>query len=45
MPEPVTVSEIRDIAKSKLKPHVWDYYVTGADEETTVRRNQSIYDE
>jgi (S)-2-hydroxy-acid oxidase len=43
--EPVTVAEIKEIAKSKLPAHVWDYYITGADEETTKRRNEDVYSE
>ncbi|KAI9037193.1 alpha-hydroxy acid oxidase [Aspergillus affinis] len=41
--EPVAVSEIKAIAKTKLQGQVWDYYTTGADEEETVKRNEEIY--
>lgn len=42
-PEPIAVSEIKAIAKTKLEGAVWDYYITGADGEDTVKRNEDIY--
>lgn len=43
--EPVTVCEIKEIANTKLKGPVWNYYVTGSDDETTVKRNEEVYAE
>ena len=43
MAAPITVAEIKAIAKTKLSQPVWDYYTTGADEEHTLRRNETIY--
>lgn len=40
---PITVAEIKTIAKTKLRQPVWDYYTTGADEEQTLIRNETIY--
>ena len=42
-PNPIAVSDFRTIAEAKLKGQVWDYYITGADEEETVKRNTEIY--
>jgi hypothetical protein len=41
--QPIAVSEIKAIAKAKLAGPVWDYYITGADGEDTVKRNEDIY--
>lgn len=43
--DPITVADIKEIAKKRLDKPVWDYYITGADEEYTVRRNESIFQE
>jgi len=43
MTDPITVLEVRDIAKKRLDPEAWDYYITGADGELSVRRNESIF--
>lgn len=43
MPDPITVSDVKDIAKKRLDPAVWDYYTTGADEEQSVNRNELIF--
>lgn len=41
--DPVTVADVKEIAKARLNPDVWDYYVTGADDEFSLRRNEKIY--
>lgn len=43
-PDPITVASIKQLAKERLPKPVWDYYVTGSDDERTARRNESIYD-
>jgi hypothetical protein len=43
--EPIAVAEIKAIAKAKLEDRVWDYYITGADEQKTVKRNETVFDE
>lgn len=43
-PTPITIAEIKVLAQKKLPKQVWDYYITGADEEKTVARNEAIYD-
>ena len=43
MPDPITVLEVREIARKRLDPAAWDYYITGADGELSVRRNESIF--
>jgi hypothetical protein len=43
--EPIAVAEIKAIAKAKLEDRVWDYYITGADEQKTVERNEAVFDE
>lgn len=42
--DPITIAEIRLLAKKKLSTAAWDYYVTGADSEQTVARNSAIFD-
>lgn len=41
---PFTVADLEVIAKSKLPEQVWDYYVSGADEQTSIRRNRRAFD-
>ncbi|KAI0146549.1 FMN-dependent dehydrogenase [Pestalotiopsis sp. NC0098] len=43
--EPITISDVREIAKKRLPRQVWDYYTTGADDEHTVRRNEAVFKE
>lgn len=43
MPDPITVEDVRNIAKQRLDAGVWDYYTTGADDEQSVRRNETIF--
>lgn len=43
MPNPITISDVREIAKERLDPAAWDYYITGADEEQTVHRNETVF--
>lgn len=43
--DPITIPEVKAIAKSKLSKSAWNYYTTGADEEKTLARNEAIYDE
>lgn len=42
--DPLTIAEVRRIAKERLSRHVWDYYVSGSDDQLSVARNASIYD-
>lgn len=41
--EPITISDVREIAKKRLPRQAWDYYRTGADEEHTLRRNEEAF--
>lgn len=41
--DPMTIADVKEIARKKLHSDVWDYYVTGADDEQSVRRNEAIY--
>lgn len=43
MPDPITIADVREIAQKRLDPAAWDYYITGADGEQTVRRNETIF--
>jgi hypothetical protein len=43
MPDPITIADVREIAQKRLDPAAWDYYITGADDEQTVRRNETIF--
>ncbi|WQF81197.1 Putative FMN-dependent dehydrogenase, FMN-dependent alpha-hydroxy acid dehydrogenase, active [Colletotrichum destructivum] len=44
-PEPVNVADVHKIAKEKLSKPVWDYYQTGADDEYTLERNHTAYND
>ncbi|POS76648.1 FMN-dependent dehydrogenase [Diaporthe helianthi] len=41
--DPITISDVREIAKKHLAPQAWDYYRTGADDEHTLRRNEEAF--
>ena len=41
---PLTVAELEAIAKGKLTRQVWDYYVSGAEEQSTIKRNRQAYE-
>ncbi|KAF9878129.1 peroxisomal -2-hydroxy-acid oxidase [Colletotrichum karsti] len=43
--KPVTISDVYEIAKARLPKPVWDYYITGADDEHTLERNQAVFRE
>lgn len=43
MPDPITIADVREIAQQRLDPAAWEYYITGADDEQSVRRNEEIY--
>lgn len=45
VPEPVNIADVHKIAQQKLAKPVWDYYVTGADDEYTLARNHEAYNE
>jgi (S)-2-hydroxy-acid oxidase len=45
LPTPVTVEQVRQIAKQKLPEPVWRYYEDGADDQITTRRNREVYNE
>lgn len=40
---PLTIAEIEDIAQTKLRKQVWDYYVSGSDEQASASRNREAY--
>ncbi len=42
---PVTISDFEIIAKEKLHPHAFDYYSSGADDEITLKKNCSSFNE
>jgi (S)-2-hydroxy-acid oxidase len=41
---PISVKDIKVVAKRNLSKQAWDYYITGAGYEQTARRNEQIYD-
>ncbi|KAF4551903.1 FMN-dependent dehydrogenase-like protein 7 [Elsinoe fawcettii] len=41
--DPITLAEVKHIAQQKLDRNVWDYYITGADDEHSLRRNEDAY--
>jgi hypothetical protein len=43
--DPITVAEVKAVAKAKLSKQAWEYYITGADDEVTLGRNEAAYDE
>ncbi|KAF2015231.1 FMN-dependent dehydrogenase [Aaosphaeria arxii CBS 175.79] len=42
---PITIAEVKDIARKRLPNNVWQYYETGTDDEFLVERNEAIYKE
>ncbi|PGH11124.1 hypothetical protein AJ79_05069 [Helicocarpus griseus UAMH5409] len=42
--DPITIAELAVLAQKKLPKQVWDYYVSGADEENVVKRNKNAFD-
>lgn len=40
---PLTIAELETIAQTKLRKQVWDYYVSGSDEQASARRNKEAY--
>jgi isopentenyl diphosphate isomerase/L-lactate dehydrogenase-like FMN-dependent dehydrogenase len=43
MPDPITIADVKEIARKRLDPAAWEYYITGADDEQSVRRNETIF--
>lgn len=41
---PITVSEIKALAKERLDPAVWDYYTAAADGKRSARRNAQAFE-
>ena len=42
--DPITIKEIEDIAKRKLRPEVFNYYACGSDDQLAVRENVEVFD-
>lgn len=40
---PLTIAELEVVAQTKLRKQVWDYYVSGSDEQASARRNKEAY--
>ncbi len=43
LPEFVNLAELEALARERHSPLAWDYYSSGADDETTLRENQSAF--
>lgn len=41
---PITVPEIKAVAKKRLDPAVWDYYTAAADGKRSARRNAQAFE-
>jgi len=41
--KPLTIAEFETIAKAKLEQQVWDYYVSGAEEQISIKRNRDAF--
>lgn len=41
--DPITIREIKEIAKKNLSKEAWDYYSTGVSFEQTLSRNETIF--
>lgn len=41
---PITVTEIEQIAQTRLPKNVYDYYACGADEQKALARNSYMFD-
>lgn len=42
--DPITVTEIEQIAQTRLPKNVYDYYACGADEQKALARNSYMFD-
>ena len=41
---PITVEHVEAIARQRLPKNVLDYYASGADDQTAVKRNRTDFD-
>jgi len=41
--KPLTIAEFEAIAQKRLKQQVWDYYVSGAEEQLSIKRNRDAF--
>lgn len=41
--KPLTIAEFEAIAKTKLEQQVWDYYISGAEEQISIKRNRDAF--
>lgn len=41
--KPLTIAEFEAVAKRKLRPQVWDYYVSGAEDQISSKRNAEAF--
>jgi len=42
--KPLTIQEFERNAQNKLTKQVWDFYVSGSEEQMSVKRNRYAYD-
>lgn len=42
--DPITVDQVQAIARQKLPENVYDYYSSGADDQTAIERNRADFD-
>lgn len=42
---PLTIAEFEAIAKQRLRKQVWDYYVSGAEDQVSVNSNQQAFNQ
>ncbi|KAH8880213.1 FMN-dependent dehydrogenase [Thozetella sp. PMI_491] len=43
-PTPITIADIKELARRRLTNEVWEYYITGSDDQKSAERNESIYE-
>jgi (S)-2-hydroxy-acid oxidase len=41
--DPITLSEVASIAKTRIRKEVWDYYECGADTQTALHENEAAF--
>jgi 4-hydroxymandelate oxidase len=42
--QPINIADYEALAKSRLEPMAWDYYVGGSDDEVSLRANRSAFE-
>lgn len=41
--DPITLTEVASVAKTRARKEVWDYYECGADSQTVLHENENAF--